>query len=104
MDRRHKHNPLQRMAYLGLHIFITPLIWLSGLLYLFYNDWPSIGLGWLPLGSVALIHTGAAFLMLTFLIAHLYLTITTSEVPGAYVKAMITGYEETEEDTDSKNV
>jgi thiosulfate reductase cytochrome b subunit len=98
-DRRHKHNPLQRMAYLGLHIFIGPAIWISGLLYLFYIDWPAIGLGWLPLGSIALIHTGAAFLMLTFLVAHLYLAITTSDVPGAYVKAMITGYEESH-DTD----
>ena len=93
-DRRHKHNPLQSSAYLGLYIFIMPAIWISGLLYLFYGDWAAIGLGWLPLGTVALIHTGAAFLMLTFLVAHLYLTTTMSEPMGADVKAMITGYEE----------
>ena len=38
-DRSHKHNPLQRMAYLGLHVFIGPAVWISGLLYLFYKDW-----------------------------------------------------------------
>ncbi len=96
-DRSHKHNPLQRMAYLGLHIFIGPAIWISGLLYLFYGDWSAIGLGWLPLGTVALIHTAAAFLMLTFLVAHLYLAITMSHPVGADVKAMITGYEEVDE-------
>ena len=82
------------MAYLGLHVFITPAIWLSGLFYLFYADWAAWGLGWLPLGTVALLHTAAAFLMLTFLVAHLYLTITTSHKMGAFVKEMITGYEE----------
>jgi thiosulfate reductase cytochrome b subunit len=95
-DRSHKHNPLQRMAYLGLHVLIGPAIWISGLLYLFYGDWAAIGLDWLPLGTVALIHTGAAFLMLTFLVAHLYLTVTMGEPIGANVKAMITGYEEEE--------
>ena len=98
-DRSHKHNPLQRMAYLGLHIFIGPAIWISGLLYLFYGDLGAVGLSWLPLGTVALIHTGAAFLMLTFLVAHLYLAITMSQPFGADVKAMITGYEEVENST-----
>ena len=96
-DRSHKHNPLQRAAYLGLHLFIGPAVWISGLLYLFYGDLGGIGLEWLPLGAIALVHTGAAFLMLTFLVAHLYLTITMSDPVGADVKAMITGYEEVED-------
>ncbi|MES9860866.1 MAG: cytochrome b/b6 domain-containing protein [Candidatus Thiodiazotropha sp. LLP2] len=92
--RAHKLNPLQRMAYLSLHILISPAVWLSGLLYLFYTSWSSWGLGWMSLGGIALIHTAAAFAMLTFLVAHLYLAITTSKEPFGYVKAMITGYEE----------
>ena len=95
-DRNQKLNPLQRMAYLGLHIFIGPAIWISGLLYLFYGSWGAVGLGWLPLSAVALLHTAAAFLMLTFLVAHLYLAVTMSQPLGADVKAMITGYEEVE--------
>ena len=35
-----KHNPLQRLAYLGVMLFIGPLIWVTGVLYLFYADWP----------------------------------------------------------------
>lgn len=92
--RKHKLNPLQRMAYMSLHVLISPTVWLSGMLYLFYTSWAGWGLEWLSLGAVALIHTAASFAMLSFLIAHLYLAITTSQEPFGYVKAMITGYEE----------
>lgn len=78
----------------SLHLFITPAIWISGWAYLFYASWSSWGLGGMSLLWVALVHTAAAFAMLTFLVAHLYFTITTSEEPFAFVKAMITGYED----------
>ncbi|MDM8567159.1 cytochrome b/b6 domain-containing protein [Candidatus Halobeggiatoa sp. HSG11] len=92
-----KHNPLQRMAYLSLHLFISPTIWISGgFLYLFYTLREFLGLELISFGTVALIHTAAAFALLTFLIAHLYLAITTSKKPFGYVKAMITGYEDEE--------
>ena len=93
--RSSKLNPLQRMAYLSLHLLITPAIWISGLLYLFYSSWESLWLdGLLSLTFVALAHTAAAFAMLAFLVVHLYLSITTSEKPFGHVKAMISGYEE----------
>ena len=93
-DRWHRHNPLQRMAYLSLHLLIGPAIWISGLAYISYPYWAQLGLGGLSLTPVALVHTAAAFLMLTFLVAHLYLALTTSEKPFAYLKGMISGYEE----------
>ncbi len=89
-----KHNPLQRLAYLGVKLFINPLLWVSGLLYLF---WGSVQ-GWLPAGlgleQVALAHTAGAFLMLAFLIIHVYLA-TAGHTPLAHVRAMVTGWEET---------
>jgi thiosulfate reductase cytochrome b subunit len=88
-----KHNPLQRLAYLGVKLLINPLIWVSGLLYLYYGSWGDLGLSGLSLPWVALIHTGAAFLMLIFFIIHVYLT-TTGHTPLAHIKAMITGWEE----------
>lgn len=96
-DRWHRHNPLQRMAYLTLHVAIGPAIWISGLLYISYPYWSSLGLGGLSLSLVALVHTLGAFLMLTFLIAHLYLVLTMGE-PLANFRGMITGYEEIEEE------
>ena len=93
-DKAHKLNPLQSLAYLSLHVLIGPAIWISGLLYLFHAQWQgSAVLGWLPMSVVALVHTAAAFLMLAFLIAHLYLALTMDEKPLASLKAMISGDE-----------
>ena len=91
-----KHNPLQRLAYLFFKGVITPLIWASGLLYLSYDIWGTLGLDGLALGWVALAHTLAAYLLLTFLAAHLYL-ITTGHTVLSQIKAMITGWDEVEE-------
>ncbi|ABK43397.1 cytochrome B561 [Magnetococcus marinus MC-1] len=89
-----KHNPLQRLAYLGLKLGISPVIWISGLLYMFYNDWQQFGLdGMLTLEYVAMAHTAAAFAMLVFLIGHVYMAFTCRPV-YAHLKAMITGYDD----------
>lgn len=89
-----KHNPLQRLAYLALLAFISPLIWVSGLLYLFYGDWQSLGINqYLSLESVAVTHTAGAFMMTAFFFIHVYLT-TTGHTVFAHIKAMITGWED----------
>lgn len=91
-----KHNPLQRLAYLVIKLVINPLIWVSGLLYLYYNEAGRSGiaaLAALPLGSIALVHTAAAFMMLVFLVVHVYFA-TTGHTPLAHIKAMITGWED----------
>ncbi len=96
VTRLRKHNPLQRLAYLGVFLLISPLIWVSGWLYLFNSQWTAWGLNaYLSLQWVAFFHTLGAFLMLTFLIAHVYL-ITAGHTLGAHLKAMITGWEEGE--------
>ena len=46
---------------------------------------------------IAIVHTAGAFLLLAFIIAHLYL-ITTGEKVTSNLKAMLTGYEEHEEE------
>jgi thiosulfate reductase cytochrome b subunit len=91
-----KHNPLQRLTYLGIKLAVSPLIWITGLLYLFYNSWGSVGIAGVDLQIVAVLHTVGAFLMLAFLVAHLYL-ITMGETLSGQLKAMITGWEEVEE-------
>ena len=90
-----KHNPLQRLAYLALKALLFPLVWVSGLLYLFYNDWVTTSLVdyGLSLEVVATIHVIAAFMMLLFVVVHLYL-ITTGKTVGQHMKAMITGWED----------
>lgn len=87
-----KLNPLQRFAYLGWKLIMAPLIWVTGLLLLFYAQWDSLGLGALSLGWVATLHIVAAFMILAFLIGHVYMT-TTGETPTAHIKTMLRGYE-----------
>lgn len=91
-----KHNPLQRLAYLVVMLFIGPMIWISGWFYIFYDKWEDWGWDkFLSLEWVAFFHTLAAFLMLAFVIVHVYLT-TTGPTPLSHLKAMITGWEEVE--------
>ena len=95
-----KLNPLQKLVYLGLKVLVIPIMVFSGLLYMFYR-YPQKGGGIeaLNLNSIepiALLHTFGAFLLVAFVIAHVYL-ITTGSTVTSNLKAMITGYEELEE-------
>jgi len=93
-----KHNPLQRLAYLFLWVVISPMIWITGWAYLFYAKWQTWGLDqYLTLEDVAFFHAMGAFMMLVFLIAHLYL-ITTGRTVMSHMKAMVTGWEEIDPD------
>lgn len=95
-----KLNPLQRLVYLGLKILVIPVMVVSGLLYMFYRYPQGAEMHTINISSlevVALIHTAGAFLLVVFVIVHLYL-ITTGHTLTSNLKAMITGYEEMEED------
>lgn len=94
VNPQRKHNPLQRLTYLGILAFVGPLIWVTGWFYIFYDKWTEWGWDrFLSLEWVAFFHTVAAFIFLAFVIAHVYL-ITTGHTVGAHLKAMITGWEE----------
>ena len=95
-----KHNPLQRLAYLMVKLFINPLVWISGLFYLYNNELAASGISALllpPLRAIALAHTAAAFMMLAFLIGHIYLA-TLGHTVLAEIKAMVTGWEDLDDD------
>lgn len=90
-----KHNPLQRLAYLGLSAMLLPLQMATGLLYYLYNMWA----GAFPLSYLAWIHTLLALLLLNFLIVHIYMT-TTGHSLFSHIAGMITGWEEIYETTE----
>lgn len=93
-----KHNPLQRLAYLFQWVVISPMIWATGWAYLFYAEWSDWGVDqYLALEDVAFFHAVGAFMMLTFLIVHIYL-ITTGKTIWSHMRAMITGWEEIDPD------
>ena len=95
-----KHNPLQRLTYLGLATALLPVQMITGLLYYTYNNWPALGIsGSITLQTVAVIHLVIVFLILSFLIVHVYMT-TTGHTLFSHISAMITGWEHM---ADSKN-
>ncbi len=90
-----KHNPLQRLAYLGISAMLLPIQMVTGLLYYLYNDISLI----LPLSVLAAIHTLVALFLLNFLIIHIYMT-TTGHSLFSHIAGMITGWEEIYETTE----
>ncbi|MGC8723725.1 MAG: cytochrome b/b6 domain-containing protein [Acidobacteriota bacterium] len=96
-SRTAKLNPLQRLAYLGFKLLIIPVQVSSGLVYFFYPNLNAHGWPTWTLTVAASIHVLGAFLLLAFLIGHVYLT-TTGTTPLTNLKAMITGWELMEEE------
>ena len=103
-----KLNPLQRLVYLGFKIILIPVTTTSGILYMLYKTIDQNNLIVIedyPLESIAFWHTLGAILLMVFLIVHVYMT-TTGKTPTSNINAMITGYEELEEEQDNtdKNI
>lgn len=98
--RWHKLNPLQILTYLGFKVLIIPVVVGSGLLYLFHkhiNTNDVVVVSKIPLDVIALTHTFGAFILIVFIIVHVYMT-TTGHNLTSNIKAMVTGYEEVEDE------
>ncbi|MGV6852972.1 MAG: cytochrome b/b6 domain-containing protein [bacterium] len=89
----HKHNPLQALSYLVLKLIIFPVIWVTGLSYLLYGLWSDAGSTNLTLSWIANAHTLTAFVILAFILIHVYL-LTTGHSFKKHVMPMISGYDE----------
>jgi len=89
-----KHNPLQRLTYLGISAMLLPVQMATGLIYYLYNYMP----GGISLSILAVVHTLMAFLLVNFLIIHVYMT-TTGHSLFSHITGMITGWEEIYETT-----
>lgn len=95
-----KLNPLQKLAYLGLKVLVIPVMVGSGLLYMFYRYPQRHGVGSFGVGelkTIAVLHTAGACLLVAFVVGHVYLS-TTGRTVLSNLKAMLTGYEELEDE------
>lgn len=95
-----KLNPLQRIIYLSFKIVLIPLLVITGLFYMFHKTLDEndvVVIKNISLESIATWHTLGAFLLVAFIIVHVYMT-TTGEKPTSNIKAMLTGYEEFDDD------
>ena len=101
-----KLNPLQRVVYLGFKLVLIPVTIISGIIYMFHKTIDRnnmIVVNEFSLESIAFWHTLGAFLLMVFLVVHVYMT-TTGHTPVSNIQAMITGYEELEEEEKLKAV
>ncbi len=87
-----KLNPLQQISYFGLLNVLLPFQIITGVLMWGVQQWPQIAgmMGGLPF--LAPFHTLIAWLLATFVVAHVYLT-TTGATVGEDIRAMVTGWE-----------
>ncbi len=63
--------------------------------------YPENPFGFFSLTNISFFHTAGAFLLVTFLIIHVYL-ITTGHTVFSNLNAMLTGYEELDVDEDEE--
>ncbi len=83
-------NPLQQLTYLALLNGLLPLAVVTGLLLWGRERAPA--LGGTSTGTLFALHGLAAWGLLAFVVAHVYLT-TTGETPLGALRAMLTGVE-----------
>ena len=94
-----KLNPIQRLTYLGLKLFIIPFMLLTGLILAAYS-FSEFGKSF-NLELYSTLHAIGSYMMLLFLIIHIYMT-TTGHTVLSNVTAMITGFEEIDVDLDKE--
>jgi thiosulfate reductase cytochrome b subunit len=94
--KQQKLNPLQQVTYFGLLNVLLPLQILTGALMWGVQGLPQVTtwLGGLP--YLAPLHTLVAWLLASFVVAHVYLTTTAGVTATTDIKAMITGWEDVE--------
>jgi thiosulfate reductase cytochrome b subunit len=91
-----RFNPLQKLAYLSVMLFLTPIIIVTGILLgniLYFIKAIELMGG---LRIVDALHVATGYLFVLYIIVHLYMTTLGYRVLS-HVKAMITGYGEEED-------
>lgn len=86
-----KFNTLQQLTYIGVMYGLMPILIISGLLFLFPTYLPDQFMGIGSIWIVAITHLIIAYLMVIFILSHIYI-ITTGETVFSNLQAMITGW------------
>jgi len=86
-----KLNPLQKLVYFGLLIFIFPVQIFTGIAYMYYH-YPQNPIDAKGFEIAVYTHTLGAFMVVAFIIVHVYM-ITTGNTIATNLRAMISGYE-----------
>ena len=92
-----KFNPLQKSAYLAIMFVLMPIVSLTGIFLMNVSPLRELILAAGGLKLLDILHYLAACSLGAFLFTHVYLT-TLGHTPLAHTKAMVTGWEEEEEE------
>ncbi len=92
-SRERKLNPLQQVTYLMLLNVLIPLQVVTGVLIWGAPRWPALSNAVGGLTIVTPVHSLGAWLLATFVVAHVYLT-TTGHTPLSNIRAMVVGEDE----------
>ncbi|SMO43426.1 thiosulfate reductase cytochrome b subunit [Saccharicrinis carchari] len=91
ISEKHKFNPLQKYAYIGVMYVIVPFVIISGIALLFPEFIIEEIFNVSGIMLTAVLHGIAGFLILIFLIVHIYVA-AIGESPTKNFKSMITGW------------
>jgi thiosulfate reductase cytochrome b subunit len=97
IDPYRKFNALQRMLYQMLMFFLLPLQFATGILLWDVQRFAAVVDALGGVRVVDTVHVLVFIFFVFFIFFHPYLT-TLGHTPGAHIKAMVTGYEEVEEE------
>ena len=89
-DENRKFNPIQKLSYIAVVLFLFPAIIITGLLLLFPESTPAEVMGVPGRALVALAHTCVAYIFILFTAVHVYLG-TTGHTLGEYYLYMLLG-------------
>jgi len=88
-----KFNVLQKVAYIGVQLALTPIIIITGI---FFTNIPYFHGAIAAIGGIRIldaVHVIVAYCFVIYLIVHVYMS-TLGARPLTHIKAMFTGYEE----------
>ncbi len=91
-----KFNPLQKIAYNAVMFIMLPIQIVTGLLFMNIPPLRNRLLAGELIGFLGAVHTLCSYLLILYLNVHLYMA-TLGETFFSHTRAMITGYEETEQ-------
>jgi len=93
---QHKFNPMQQVAYFSIMFLLLPLQIITGVLLWDLDRFAEIIDASGGIKAVSAAHLLLTVFFTAFLFVHVYLT-TLGPTPFTHIKAMITGYEDEEE-------
>ncbi|MBT8449834.1 MAG: cytochrome b/b6 domain-containing protein, partial [Gammaproteobacteria bacterium] len=101
-SRDHKMNVLQQVTYLAILNILLPAQVITGILIWGAQRWPDIADMAGGLAILGPLHTLIAWTFATFIVMHVYLT-THGHTPTAGIKAMISGWDDVEDNSSKPN-